>query len=273
MMSCSVPELTTFACKIISVFRTASPDTGRRTNSSLMLFDRESGRRKAVIASVHLTALRTAAAACLAARYIVRGDSSSVGLYGSGKIAALILEGLSREMEVYEAQVYSPTSANRERFAAQQGERLGVPMRAVSDPALPSGCDVVVAATTSLTPVLNAEWVRAGTTVLSVSSRADLSELPAALFKGARVMTDSREGALNEAGDVREAVRRGFLSCDDQTIELADVLVTSETLRRTAEEVWIYKGTGLAVQDAFAADFVYRRAIAEGVGTWFDLDA
>ena len=273
MMSCLVPELTTFTCKVISVLRAVPSKAGRRTNSSLMLFDQASGRRIAVIASVHLTALRTAASACLAARYIARRDSRSVGIYGSGTIAALILEGLTLVTQVDEARVYSPTRTNREDFAVRLGERLGIPIDAVSDPALPSRSDVVVAATTSLSPVLRADWVQPGTTLLSVSSRADLAELPGAVFEGSRVLTDSHEGALNESGDVREAVREGFIARADQVIELADVIGSTESLRRTTEEVWVYKGTGLAIQDAFAADFVYRRALAEGVGAWFDFDA
>src|SRR5690606_30115803 len=163
--------------------------------------------------------------------------------------------------------------ARREAFAAARSESLGVPIVAVDDKAAPAGCDVVVAATTSLEPVFSAGAVRAGATILSVSSRPDLAELPLEAFRGARVLADSRDGALHEAGDVRAAVDRGLLTPSDLALDLITVIGRETSLRTSQQETWIYKGTGLAIQDAFIADLVYRRAVAAAVGTRFDFDA
>jgi ornithine cyclodeaminase len=101
------------------------------------------------------------------------------------------------------------------------------------------------------------------------ASRPNQREMPSALVGRAKVIVDSRDAALKEAGDIllaREDGAQVYIAA-----ELGEICAGTSPGRRADDDVTIFKSLGLAVEDIVAADLVLRRAQREGAGTSIEL--
>ena len=113
------------------------------------------------------------------------------------------------------------------------------------------GADVIVVATTSVTPVLRGAWLSDGVHVNSVgASRPEWRELDDACVARAKVFVDSRAGAEIESGDVRAAGRIDA--------EIGEVILGLRAGRTSSTDVTWFKSLGMAVEDVVAADLVLK---------------
>jgi alanine dehydrogenase len=125
--------------------------------------------------------MRVGGGAGIGTKYLSRDDSHVVGMLGSGGMARTFLDAFACVREIKLCKVYSPTAKNREAYAAEMSERLGIEVRAVDTPreAL-RGVDIVSSATDSMKPVYDAEWLEPGQHVTNLGRR----EMPdAAMLK------------------------------------------------------------------------------------------
>jgi ornithine cyclodeaminase/alanine dehydrogenase-like protein (mu-crystallin family) len=232
---------------------------------TLTLLDPATGLPLAFMSATYLTNARTAAAVALAARVLSRTDVASVGVYGSGPLARLILEALTHVRRVRDVIVYSPTADNRRRYADEMSARLGLRVSAAADASEPARADLVVAATSSPDPVFDARLLRRGTTIVSVAAR--LPEVPIEALRGNRLVVDSREAALHEAGELVAGIAAGQLDETAIAAELGEILLGRVPGREREDEICIFKSTGLAVQDLVTARAILAAALAAGAGT------
>ena len=111
------------------------------------------------------------------------------------------------------------------------------------------GADVVVAATASPTPVIQSDWVSEGSHVIAVGACLPWQrELDPALVARSRLVVDSREAALREAGDVVMGISEGHWTAAHISAELGEL-----PARQSQSEVTVFKSLGLAVEDIWAA--------------------
>jgi alanine dehydrogenase len=260
-----VPAVGALGCKVLARCLD-NGDHGLPTLlGTLVLLDPETGLPLAFMSATYLTNARTAAAVALAVRCLARRDARSVGIYGSGPLARLILEALTHVMRVGDVAVHSPTADHRERYAEETSARLGVAVRATADRASPAAADVVVAATSSRHPVLDAGDVRRGATVISVAAR--MPELPVEIVRAHRLVVDSREAALREGGELVAGLAAGALDETAIAAELGEILLGTKPGRERDDQVCVFKSTGLPVQDVVTARSVLTAALRAGVGT------
>jgi ornithine cyclodeaminase/alanine dehydrogenase-like protein (mu-crystallin family) len=238
---------------------------------TLVLLDPDTGLPLAFMSATYLTNARTAAAVALGARVLSRADATSVGVYGSGPLARLILEALTHVRPLRDVVVYSPTPDNRRRYAEQMSARLGLAVSAAADASGPARADLVIAATSSPAPVLDATLLRPGATVISVAAR--LPELGIEALRGNRLVVDSREAALHEAGELVAGIAAGLLDETAIAAELGDILLGRAPGRERDDEICVFKSTGLAVQDLVTARSILAAALAAGVGTRLAIQA
>jgi ornithine cyclodeaminase/alanine dehydrogenase-like protein (mu-crystallin family) len=131
---------------------------------------------------------------------------------------------------------------------------------------------VLVTATTSSTPVFEGKDVADGTHVIAIGSyRPEARELDSSLVARASVFVDSREAALEEAGDLLIPMVEGLLSKDSIRGELSELVLGTKKGRASEEEVTIFKSVGLAFEDNAAGWLAYRRAVRRGIGKWSEL--
>ncbi|MGC8696779.1 MAG: ornithine cyclodeaminase family protein, partial [Conexivisphaera sp.] len=190
------------------------------------IYDGKTGVPLAVINAVEVTLRRTGALGGLAVKYVYGGKSAVVGLIGSGDQARGQLEGIASVLMVERAYVYSRHREGRERFSAEMSSELGIDVVALEDPRKAVElADVVVTATNSTVPVLDGRWLREGSHVNSLGTLPDRRELDGETFKRAsKVVFDTKEGVMREAGDVIHAIQEKALDEGKIVGELADVI-------------------------------------------------
>jgi alanine dehydrogenase len=203
----------------------------------------------AVLEADTLGQLRTAAASAVAAKHLARAGASTLGVIGCGRQAASHVAALRAQLlSVERVVVYCRETTARDAFCREHGCE---PARTAEDAAV---CDVVVTATTSLTPVLQGEWLRNGALVVAVGANdPGARELDdAALGRMARVYVDSRAQAREEAGDLIGPAERGLVRWSDLR-ELQDVVVGAAPGRLDDDDILLFKSSGLAAWDLAVA--------------------
>jgi ornithine cyclodeaminase len=132
--------------------------------------------------------------------------------------------------------------------------------------------DVVVTATTSPQPVFDGADVGPGTHVNAIGAYTpETRELDEELVSRAKIVVDTREGCLAEAGDLIMPLRSGAISEADIHAELGEITRGLKTGRETESEITLFKSVGTAVQDAAVARAVLDRAEQRGLGTIVEL--
>ena len=82
---------------------------------------------------------------------------------------------------------------------------------------------------------------------------------PATIAKADQVYVDTMEGAMDEAGDLIQAVEAGVFSFDDVAGDLYKLSASDELLRERPDEITVYKSVGVALQDLAAAQLCVER--------------
>lgn len=236
--------------------------------ATILYCDHATGQGLALMEGAHLTAVRTGATSALATKYLARDDCRVVGLIGSGVQAEAQLEAMCAVRPIVRARVYSPTPAHAARFADTMAPRLGIAVEPVGEARRAvEGCDIVVAATSATAPVFKGEWLAPGTHINGIGSHTpDAREVDDATVKRAKVVVDSIEGALREAGDLVIPMAAGVIPRDHVYADLGEVVSRRKPGRTSEREVTFFKSVGLAIEDISTAKRVYERAKAMGIG-------
>jgi len=227
----------------------------------VLLCDGETGQLRALLDASAVTAVRTAAVSAVATRALAREDAKELAILGAGVQARSHLEALPQVRAFEKVRIWSRTPEHAQAVAAEAELPVEV---AESAEAAVTGADVIVTATSSREPVLERAWLAPGAHVNAVGSSIPTArELDNATMAEAALFCDARESLVNEAGDYLMA----GLSEESIRAELGEVLTGSAEGRRDNEELTVFKSLGLGVEDLAAAEHVYERARAEGVGS------
>jgi len=223
-------------CKLVSLF---PGNVDRPTHQSeIVVFDPENGSPVAVMDGTYITAMRTAAAAALAARTLAREDARVLAILGTGVQSRAAQEMFPRVRDFAEIRV------------AGRGEYEDAVR----------GADVVHATTHSPDPVVLDAWLEPGAHVSSVGYNAPGSELdPAIVARADVICIESRGSAF--APPPSGAPELAGLD-PERTVELGEVLAGTRPGRTSAEQLTLYKSVGVAVQDLAAAGLVLAAAEA-----------
>ena len=218
-----------------------NPALGLPTVTGLVLLsDAEDGRLLAVLDAGAVTALRTAAAAVLAADTLGRSDASSCAVVGcgvNGAETARTFVARGRRPLVWDVD-----HARRETVA----ELVGADVASSADEALRS--DVVATVTPGHDVLYREGSLRAGQHVsLMGADGPGKAEVEVAELVRARLFCDDWEQA-SHGGELTGAAASGLVRREDVT-HLGDVLTGSAAGRRSADEVTLFDSTGLAIQD------------------------
>jgi ornithine cyclodeaminase/alanine dehydrogenase-like protein (mu-crystallin family) len=213
--------------------------------ATIFLVDPQTGAPLASMDGRLITEMRTAAVSAVATRLLAPPDAKVLAILGSGVQARSHVEALRLVGTFEEIRVWSRTPSHAQQFAKEIGAKAMSAETAVHD------ADVIVAATSSQSPVLKGSWLKPGSHVNAVGAcRPDWRELDDEAMAQA-VFVDSREGATKESGDV-------ILSQATIYAEIGEALAGNVPSRR--DETTIFKSLGMAVEDIAAAMLVYRSA-------------
>jgi ornithine cyclodeaminase/alanine dehydrogenase len=236
--------------------------------ATILLNDGTNGSTLAVMDGTYITAVRTGAASGVATRYLAVADASTVGVIGAGVQARTQLAAVCEVRPISTARVYSRSEEHREEYAAEMSQLLQIdvtPVRSAEEAV--SGAQVVCTASTSRTPILDGGWLGDGVHVNCVGSHsADARELDTTAVVRSRVVVDSRDAALAEAGDLLIPIASGEISEDHIYAELGEIVAGTKPGRTEPNEITLFKSQGLAIQDVATASLVFRLASERGIG-------
>jgi len=227
------------------------------------LHDSIDGSLLALIDSMEITTLRTAAATAVAARHLARADARVITVIGCGVQGRSQLHALTCVRHVGRVFAWDVDREAAERYATAMSERHALDVVAVADyrDAVMKS-DVVVTCTPSHIPLLAAADVPAGCFVAGVGADSDdKHELAPDLLARGIVVADVLEQCAR-IGDLHHALAAGAMRRDDVHAELADVVSGRLPGRRSPDEVTVFDSTGTALEDVAAAVIVYERALA-----------
>lgn len=239
--------------------------------ATILLLDAHTGALDAILDGRYITEARTAAVSAVSARHLARPDAKTLAIVGSGVQARSHADALARVMTIEELRLWSPTAEHRDA-AAREIEKAN-DIRVTASPsarAAVEGADVVALVTSSATPVVEDAWIGERTHVIAVGAcRPDMREMPASLVGRARLVVDSRDAAVKEAGDILLARDEGVAA--EISAELGEICVGFAPGRTATDGVTIFKSLGLAVEDVVSAELVVRRARDAGTGRTIEL--
>jgi alanine dehydrogenase len=252
LMPCYLPTVNVFSTKIVTIY----PDNLARglptIQASVVAVNPSNGRIMFVASARALTGMRTGAATAVSFKYLGRKDSKSLGLIGCGYQAGWQLRALSKVVKLEKVLVYDIDEKRMGQFAREMNEETGLTIETIKMPErLVSSSDIVVTATTSKTPVVLKRWVKPGTHISAIGAYTpEMAELDPELVASSKLVVDSREAALEEAGDIIQAIEKGLMKKEDIYAELGELVAGLRQGRKGLEEITIFKSVGLAVQDA-----------------------
>jgi ornithine cyclodeaminase/alanine dehydrogenase-like protein (mu-crystallin family) len=248
--------------KLVTVMP-GNADRGLPTVQAVVVwFDARTGRPLALIDGGTLTAMRTGAASGVATRLLARRDARTLAMIGTGGQAEWQVRAILAARPIERVAVYARSAESRSAFAERMADATGVDVVAVdSGEAAVREADVVACATTSSTPVFDAAWLRPGAHVNGVGAfRLGMIELPPAVFAAASlVAVDSRQAAIEEAGDLVAAIGDGLVAEAD-LVEVGSVRPDWADAR-DPDAITVFKSVGLAIQDVAAAELIAARLL------------
>jgi alanine dehydrogenase len=236
------------------------------------LFDPVTGTPLAVMDGGVLTALRTAAASAVSAKYMAPETRGPIAIIGTGYQARYQLRFVSSIYRADEVKIYDVREEAAESFR-KYAEGLGFKVvKCRSTREVVEGSNLIIEASTTKTPVIEGRYLRTPSHVISIGAHVrDARALDDDAIKRAEVIVvDSREAVMLETGDIRIPIEKGLITID-RIHELGEVASGKKPGRITREGITIFKSVGLAIQDAAAASVAYRAAIEKGVGKHIDL--
>jgi alanine dehydrogenase len=263
-----------FAAKVNANF----PENARRglptIQGVVILSDATNGVPLAIMDSISITALRTAAATAVAAKHLARSDWNTLALCGCGAQAAAQLRALLSLRKAEQIVVHDLDEQKAKAFAAAMREMNGIPVQACGDIRdTVARADVLVTCTTARRYFVTRGMVRRGTFIAAVGAdHEDKQEIEPELLAGAKVVTDMTAQAA-QIGDLHHALVAGAMSVQDVHAELGDVISGRKPGRESDDEITVFDSTGTGLQDVAAAIAVYQRAVGEKAGRAVDLSA
>ncbi|OCA85036.1 ornithine cyclodeaminase family protein [Pseudobacillus wudalianchiensis] len=239
------------------------------TQGVVLVNDLETGDPLAVVNGTVLTAIKTGAVSGVAME-IFRHDAESVGLVGTGYQGIYQLMAACSATSVKKVYLYNRTREKLKPFI-EEFRRLSsreLEIISVEDvQELIRKSDIIITATTSLTPVLpNVPSLYKGKVVIGVGSYDhDMREFPRALFEGVDYYyIDSEQGKV-ECGDIIDPLKNGWVK-DEQVILMSDLLEQKKKVEADRTRPIVFKTVSMALFDACVANYLYKKAKKLGVG-------
>jgi alanine dehydrogenase len=240
----------------------------------VVLCDAGNGFPLAVMDSISITALRTAAATAVAAKYLARKECDLALVCGCGTQGAMQLRALCRVRKPRRIQAYDQDRAKAAEFAQALSAELGIPVTVAKDLGIAvAASDIVITCTTSKRFFIAHDMVRAGTFIAAVGAdNPEKQEIDPRLLAKNTVVADILEQCC-EIGDLHHAIDAKVMTRADVHAELGQVAAGLKRARTSDDQIIIFDSSGTALQDVAAAAAVYRRAIESKQGIRFSFNA
>jgi len=249
--------------KLISVFPGNKKFGYPSHQGAVLLFETVYGQLLSIVDADEITAIRTAAVSGLATKLLARDVASTLAILGSGVQASQHVEAMLSVRKINSIKIWSRDHSNAKELAVQISKKHNTTAIAVTDAKdAVEDADIICTTTASPTPVLFGEWIKKGAHINAVgSSTPNTRELDTAAITNSKLFTDKYESIYSEAGDFIIPKKEGVINDDHVKGELGEVMKGVKRGREDNDEITVFKSLGLAIEDIYAADHVYKTII------------
>lgn len=226
--------------------------------SSVLLFEPSTGRLKAVVSGNYLTSVRTAAAAANSIDNLAKPDARTLSIVGAGKQAEPHIRAALDVRDFQSIVISNRTKSRAEHLAKRLSDlKQEVMVSEIKDSVC--SADVLITIASSHAPLVEKAWVKPGTHVAAMGTDTiGKMELSPDLVVHARIFTDDVAQSV-QLGEAQHAVKAGAVSEKDVTL-LGAVLNGDAKGRQSLDDVTLYDGTGIGLQDLAVADLALKSA-------------
>jgi ornithine cyclodeaminase len=232
--------------------------------STVCLFDPDTGQLSALVGGNYLTALRTAASSSVSIAHLARKDAKVLGMVGAGHQSTFQLRAAAEQRDFEKVVAWNPHPDMLPRLGAM-AEELGLEFEAVSPEELGAKADVIITITSAFEPLLMADWIKPGTHIACMGTDTKgKQEVDPALLSRASVFADEIAQSVS-IGEAQHAVAEGLIAAGDIT-PIGAVINGTHPGRSSDDEITLFDGTGVGLQDLAVASVAARIARARGLG-------
>ncbi|MEM6407358.1 MAG: iminosuccinate reductase BhcD [Pseudomonadota bacterium] len=229
--------------------------------STVFLFDPDSGRVSAMVGGNLLTALRTAAASSVSIRHLMRKEAKVLGMIGAGHQAKFQLRA-ALETHPFEKVIGWNYHPDMLPGLAAVADEMGVPFEAVELSGM-RDADAIITITSSFAPTLLGEHVSPGTHIACMGTDTiGKQEVGTDLVAKATVFADEVPQSVS-IGEAQHAIKAGGLAEAD-IAQLGSVINGAHPGRTSDDEITLFDGTGVGLQDLAVAASIVEVAVASG---------
>jgi ornithine cyclodeaminase/alanine dehydrogenase-like protein (mu-crystallin family) len=232
---------------------------------AILLFNSTTGSPVALLDSIEITIKRTGAATAVAARHLARPQSRVATIVGCGEQGRIQLEALRHALDLKRVFLFDSDRQAAAALAAEVQDIEAEVAPSLREATLAS--DVIVTCTPAKQPFLGLDDVRPGTFIAAIGAdNPEKSEIAPALMARARVITDVTTQAVH-MGDLHHAINAGAMTEADVHAEIGEIIDGRKPGRANGQEITIFDGTGVGIQDVAASVRAYELARERGAGT------
>lgn len=256
-----------FALKVASSFGNNAALGLPSLSGLMMLFSAETGLLQAMLLdNGYLTAVRTAAAGAVAAKYLAPEGVETVGVLGTGEQARLQVEAALLVRSFQRVRVWGRDPEKAEECATQL-RALGLDARAENEAeTVVRESQLVITATAAREPILKRDWLHPGLHVTAMGSDfSGKQELEPAALAAADLYVADRLTQCATLGELRGAREVGLMAEDPP--ELGAVVSERHPRRRSPADITIADLTGTGAQDTTVATLALEVARQAGLGS------
>lgn len=258
--------------KIISIYPDNLAKDLPTSPSTMVMVSVETGVVEAILDGTYLTQLRTGAVQGAATDLLARQDAKIAALIGTGGQAVTQLEAMLTVRDLEEVRVMDLDKERAENFAKEMTKKFSnfktnlVAVDKAEDAI--ADADIITSVTTSPQATFPHEGVKAGAHVNGVGAYTpEMHEIPGELLARAdKIIFDTMEGVLAEAGDIITPLKEKLITEDDFDGTLGELVLGEIKGRETEKEITVFKTVGTAVLDVYTDEKILKKAQSADVG-------
>lgn len=230
--------------------------------STIFLFDPDTGMLQALVGGNYLTAVRTAASSSVSIAHLARPDAKVIGMVGAGHQSGFQLRAAAEQRAFEKCVAWNPHPEMLPKLEAVAKD-IGLDFEAVSPEDLGAQADVIITITSAFEPLLMKDWIKPGTHIACMGTDTKgKQEVDPALLAAATVFTDEVAQSIS-IGEAQHAIGSKLIAEDDIT-PIGRVINGDHPGRGSPEEITLFDGTGVGLQDLAVAAVAAREAEKAG---------
>jgi alanine dehydrogenase len=254
VMPCYDPGLNAAGVKLVSVSAKAG------VHATYELLDPAKGISIARMEADYLTDLRTAATSAVATDLLARKDAQTLGVFGCGRQAVAHLSVLPCVRKLKRFLVCGSGRSDLKAFCAKMKKEHALDIEITDAQTVARESDVICTCTTAREPLFDGRRLRPGTHLNLVGAfRPETREVDDATVKRARVVVDTYDGAMEEAGDLLIPIRNGSVERSHIVADLHEITSGKKPGRANPDQITLFKSVGCALEDLVTAQLIYRQ--------------